>query len=169
MKKLLLALLILTICVFAGACSPFMMGRGSCIGLPNGNNNNTTYDDSFYQDETTYQEETTSDDTYYNSISGTYTCEDTVNYSAGYYPYLELFADGTFYLYVNLGEGMGTIEGTYSESGDYVDLYVTYRDFTGYLGADYETITFFIIDDYTLELYSDDIGVTYSGEFFTKN
>ena len=167
MKKLMLTFMILILSIFSVACSPMMFVGGNCFG--NLNNNNDNKETTIYDEETTYAEETTTEEETVSGIAGTYVCEDTVNYSEGYLPYLELYSDGAFYLGVNLGEGMGSIRGTYSEVGDYLDLYVEGRDFSEFLGDDYTIITFLIIDENTLELYSDDIGITYNGELFVRN
>lgn len=174
MKKIILAVSLICISIFASACNPYMMMGGGCFGNPNNGNDyydDDTYDDSY--DDTTYdpwEDETSYDDSFggddYSSVAGTYICEDTTNYSEGYFPYVDLYSDGTFLFSVNLGEGMGTITGTYSVDGDYIYLYVESRDFSGFYGDDQDTITFFIVDSSNIELYSDDIGITYSGEFF---
>lgn len=185
MNKSIIALTILTLMIFASGCSPFMMGGGNCYGLPN-SNNNATYDDSYYDEETTYDDYDNNDynngdyndddynngdyddgyDDVYYYWAGTYTCYDDTYYSPGYYPSLDLYADGTFYFNVNLGDGMGGIWGTYSEFSEFIELYVEGRNFSGYEGDDTEIIPFWIIDNYTLRLHEKNFGITYANSIF---
>lgn len=176
MKKALFFTLILMTSFMLSACFPFSFGGN----FNNNNGNDTTYDDGYnddYYEDTTYDDsyddggfydDETYDDTYYY-YAGTYVCYDDAAYSPGYYPALDLYTDGTFYFTVNLGDGMGGIWGTYAEYGEYIELYVEGRDFSGYEGDDTEIIPFWIIDDWTLRLHEKNFGITYANSIFEYN
>lgn len=166
MKKIVLLLLVFFVAVGLSGCMPYMFNPLSCLyGVQEETSSN------YFDEETTiWEEETeTTEENMSNPIlSGMYTCYNTEYYAEGYFPYVELYEDGSFFYYVNLGDGMGSVWGTYVVDGNYVDLYVDEMDFSGYYGDDVSIVSFFIINENTLELFDGEIGLTFSGSYFEK-
>ncbi len=187
MKKITMALLLISISLIFTACLPFGM-RNNVINPSSHTDDyygddyyDDYYDDDYYGDD--YYDDDYYDDDYYGDdyyddyddygygdayyYTGTYVCDDDSMYSPGYYPTLYLYNDGSFYFEVNLGDGMGSIWGYYSEdTPGYIELYVDGRDFSGYAGDNEEIIPFYIVDDYTLRLHEKNIGLTSANSYF---
>jgi len=85
-------------------------------------------------------------------------------------PALTLNEDGTFHLYVNLLEGMGNIQGTYTidgDDGDIIACHVVSRDFLGFEGDDVDYFKFVSNRD-TLIYEGGGICETRSGSVFRR-
>jgi len=82
-------------------------------------------------------------------------------------PTLTLNEDGTFHFYVNLLEGMGSVEGSYEIYGDYIECSVASMDFRGFLGDDVTSFALSIGEN-TLIYNGDPIGDTNPGAVFRR-
>ena len=100
-----------------------------------------------------------------HEMAGSFACAD---FDPQYQPLLTLNTDGSFEFIVNLGEGMGSMKGTYSLDAYSLVLTITDKDFSGFAGDDLTSTTFAIIDNYTLLYTGAPIGLIAADSVFNK-
>ena len=100
-------------------------------------------------------------------------CTDSKQYVAekteGYKPNLLLNKDNSFIFKVNLCQGIGTIKGNFTKSGDKVVLNVKERDFEGFSGDSEKVFTLTVVSRNELR-FTSDVNVACGpkkGEIFT--
>ena len=101
----------------------------------------------------------TSED-YYVSYSSLWLTPDT-------YTTLSLKSDGTFYMEINMCEGVIPLEGTYTKSNNLVTLTNLSSNFTGYAHDVEDSITFDIESDGTLKV-NNDVACMFKGSIFSR-
>lgn len=83
------------------------------------------------------------------------------------YSVLILRSNNTFTMDVNLCEGIGSYEGTYSKDDKKLTLTIDKIDFKGFLGDDFKSISFNILKNGNLKL-NQQISCTWDGFVFAK-
>lgn len=102
-------------------------------------------------------------------MAGRFVCYNEDRYPDARAPILDLSDKGGFVFTFNTGEGeMDVLTGTFELSGTSMILDVLYKNGEDYLGQDLGSVSFTMIDEYTLDYASGALGLTRQGDRFLR-
>jgi len=146
------AVVVMAVFFMAGCTTNTILEQNNNTDRTNSQQNNTDQNNQNNQDNDTVKD-----------VTGRWIFRENDSAKLEHYNVLILKEDMTFELVVNLYEGMGNINGTYSRNGDKIECKVSSRDFYGFLGDEVEQFAF-VITEGALNYQGDTIGMI--GESF---